>query len=68
MQHRREDDVRTQVAFGGRPDDARENLLTVGARPGTIPATDLARTTVGRMAGSARQLNAEHIVMRSLSC
>jgi hypothetical protein len=34
--------VRIALALGRRPDDAGENLLTVGASPGTISATDLA--------------------------
>ena len=43
MEHRREDDMRIHVALRGGADDARENLLTFGAIPGPISATDLAR-------------------------
>ena len=39
--------MRIELALGGRPDDAGENLLTVGAGPGTISAADLARHDCG---------------------
>jgi hypothetical protein len=39
--------VRIELALGRRPDDAGENLLTLGAGPGTISATDFARHNRG---------------------
>ena len=55
LEHRGEHDVRIALALGRRPNDAGENLLTVGAAQERFPPQTLRVTTAGRIACSARQ-------------